>query len=118
MLTTLIINQVDFTPWILPGGLVQTEIWRCGKSLVSMDGTEHRAGVKKRGLQVRLVTLRDDVLHSLHAALTSPCAVTWTDLDGTERSAQFYVSGITAAGKLMRAGVTWWDGFGFTLEQR
>ena len=42
MRAILIINGVDFTPWLRSGGLQQTEIVRQGREVTALDGTVPR----------------------------------------------------------------------------
>ena len=118
MQAKLIINGVNFAQWIKSDGMTQSDIRRNSKSLVTLDGVEHRTGIVKRAISVELVTMRDDTLSFLSAALTSPAAVQYTDRDGYDRTSTFYVSDPVSTAKMIRRGVTYWDGIGFTLEER
>ena len=122
MRTKIQINGVDFAPWVSPGGMTQSTIYRRAESRVTLDGIDHRSGYPKRAIELKLVTMRDDVLNTLMAALpqrvTATVSVNYTDLSGTERTAEFYVSDLSASAKIIRQGVTYWEGFGFKLEER
>ena len=110
----LIINNVDFTPWLRSGGLQQTEIVRRG-----LDGTEYRSGILKRGISVSLVELRDTSWYRLTDALRArPAAVRYIDDRLGETVRQFYVDGPTAAAKTVRGGHTYFSGGAFSLEEK
>lgn len=119
METILIINNVDFTPWLRSGGLQQTEIvWR-GRSVVALDGTEYRSEIVKRGISASLVELRDTTWHRLIDALrVRPATVRYIDDLLGETVRQFYVTGPTAAASTVRGGHTYFSGGAFSLEEK
>ena len=115
----LIINGVDFTPWLLAGGLQQTEVPRLQRSVVTLDGVSHRQEVVKRGISAALVELRDTTWHRLLAALqTRPASVRYIDGVYGDTTRLFYVSGPTAAARTVRGGHTYFQGASFTLEEK
>lgn len=119
MRAILIINNVDFTPWLRAGGLQQTEIVRRGRSVVALDGTEYRSEILKRGISVSLVELRDVTWYRLQDALkTRPATVRYIDDRLGETVRQFYVGGPTAAAKTVRGGHTYFSGGAFSLEEK
>ena len=69
MRAILIINGVDFTPWLRSGGLQQTEIARQGRSVVALDGTAYRSEIIKRGLSVGLIDMKDTAWRRMLEAL-------------------------------------------------
>ncbi len=115
----LIINNVDFTPWLRSGGLQQTEIVRRGRSVVTLDGTEYRSELVKRGITVSLVELRDGTWYRLMDALrVRPATVQYIDDRLGRVIRQFYVDGPTAAAKTVRGGHTYFSGGAFSLEEK
>lgn len=115
----LIINGTDFSPWLLEGGLQQTEVVRLGRSVVTLDGTAHRQETVRRGLSVSLVELRDGTWYRLLDALQiRPAAVRYIDDRLGDTTKLFYVSAPTAAAKTVRGGHTYFQGASFTLEER
>lgn len=119
METILIINNVDFTPWLRSGGLQQTEIVRRGRSVVALDGTEYRSEIVKRGISASLVELRDPTWHRLIDALrVRPATVRYIDDLLGETVRQFYVTGPTAAASTVRGGHTYFSGGAFSLEEK
>ena len=115
----LIINGVDFSPWLLAGGLQQTEVPRLQRSVVTLDGVSHRQEIIKRGISVSLVELRDTTWRRLQDALrTRPAAVRYIDDRCGDTTRLFYVSGPTAAAKTVRGGHTYFQGAAFTLEEK
>lgn len=119
MRAILIINGVDFTPWLRSGGLQQTETVRRGRSVVALDGTEYRAETIRRGISVGLVELRDSTWYRLAEALSvRPAAVRYIDDRLGETVRQFYVDGPTAAARTVRGGHTYFSGGAFSLEEK
>lgn len=119
MRAILIINGVDFGPWLRSEGLTQTEITRRGRSVVALDGTEHRDEIIKRGISVSLVEMRDTTWYRLAAALnTRPATVRYIDDRYGDNTRLFYVSGPTASAKTVRGGHTYFSGAAFTLEEK
>lgn len=115
----LIINGVDFTPWLLAGGLQQTEVPRLQRSVVTLDGVSHRQEVIKRGISASLVEVRDTTWQRLQTALgTRPALVSYIDDSAGSAQRLFYVSGLTASAKTVRGGHTYFSGGAFTLEER
>lgn len=119
MQAILNINGTDFTPWLLSGGLQQTEVVRLSRSVVTLDGVSHRQEVVKRGIAVSLVELRDDTWYRLKAALRDrPATVRYIDDDLGDTTRLFYISGPTAAARTVRGGHTYFQGAAFTLEEK
>lgn len=122
MIARLIINGIDFTPWIAADGITQGVLPRVRQSIVALDGTEIRKEVEKQSIGVRLVdTVTDARAAALIGALKSaqPAAVTYTSKDGmTHNSVRFYVSGLTGGEKTIVGGTTYWSGISFSLEER
>lgn len=115
----LIINGVDFSPWLLSGGLQQTEVCRLSRSVVTLDGALHRREEVKRGISVSLVELRDVTWYRLLSALRErPAAVEYIDDRLGETTRLFYVTGPAAAAKTVRGGRTYFSGGTFTLEEK
>ena len=119
MEANLINNGVDYTPWLLAGGLQQTEVPRLSRDVVTLDGVSHRQEVIKRGIAASLVELRDATWYRLLAALqTRPATVRYIDDALGDTTRLFYVSGPTAAAKTVRGGHTYFQGASFTLEEK
>lgn len=115
----LIINGTDFTPWLLAGGLQQTEVLRLSRSVVTLDGVSHRQEVVKRGISVSLVELRDATWYRMVDALrTRPAAVRYIDDRYGDTTRLFYVGSPTASAKTVRGGHTYFQGGSFTLEEK
>ena len=55
----LIINSVDFSPWVAENGIKYGEVYRNSRSVVTLDGTLYQTQVTKHSLDVALVELRD-----------------------------------------------------------
>lgn len=115
----LIVNGVDFSPWLLEGGLQQTEVLRLSRGVVTLDGVSHRQEVVKRGIAASLVELRDGTWYRLLAALrTRPATVRYIDDALGDTTRLFYVTGPSAAARTVRGGHTYFRGASFTLEEK
>ena len=118
MQAILIINGTDFTPWLLSGGLQQTEVLRLSRNVVTLDGVSHQQEVVKRGIAVSLVELRDGTWMRLLAALQArPASVAYTNASAGSTTHLFHVSGPSATAKTVRGGHTYFQGGAFTLEE-
>ncbi|MDE7054491.1 MAG: hypothetical protein K2O84_06700 [Oscillospiraceae bacterium] len=119
MRAILIINNVDFTPWLMSEGLQQTEIIRRRRSVVAINGIEYRLETVKRGLSVSLVELRDVSWYRLLDALSvRPATVRYIDDRLGDCTKLFYVTGPSAAAKAVRGGHTYFSGGVFSLEEK
>lgn len=114
----LIINGVDFTPWVREGGLVQREITRQVRSVVTLGGMEYRSEIVKRSLEVSLVRMRDGTWNRLLKALEKrPAVVAYTDDRLGETTRRFYVSGPSATTERALGNALCFSGGTFTLEE-
>lgn len=118
MQLTLTINGVDFTPYIKEGGVTQSRVSRAARSVVTMDGTEHRTEIFKRKISVALVTVRDGTLARLSDALVSPATVELTDPSGELIVRRCYVSGPSVTAKTVTGGNTYYSGVSFELTEQ
>lgn len=119
MRAKLIINGVDFTPWVLEEGLEQYEILRQERSVVTLDGVDYRSSAVKRGMSVSLTRMKDDTWHRLLGALrTRPVRVEYVDDLHGEMQKLFYVSGPTATTRAVRGNTTYYGGGSFSLEEK
>ena len=119
MKAILIINGVDFSPWLLSGGLQQTEVQRLSRSVVTLDGVSHRQEIVKRGITVSMVEMKDETWYRMMDALkTRPATVRYIDDRYGDTTRLFYVSSPTAAAKTVRGGHTYFQGASFTLEEK
>lgn len=118
MLPKLIINGTDFTSYVAQEGLVQTDIVRQSRTIVTLDGVEHRAGSIKRQIDVTLITMRLSRLVELMSAITQPSSVTYYDRDFGEVTGTFWVEGLTHADKKVDAGEAFVDRVTFSLIER
>lgn len=118
MRAKLVINGVDFSPWVKEGGLIQREIARQSRSVVTLNGTEYRSEIIKRSIEVSLTKMRDDTWRRLLDALQRrPATVTYIDDRLGETTRRFYVSGPSAAADKVLGNVTSMSGGAFTLEE-
>lgn len=119
MRAKLIINGVDFTPWVLEEGLEQYEILRQERSVVTLDGVDYRSSSVKRGMSVSLTRMKDDTWRRLLGALrTRPARVEYVDDLHGEMQKLFYVSGPTATTRAVRGNTTYYGGGSFSLEEK
>lgn len=119
MEANVIINNVDFSPWIAEGGITYKEIYRQGRDIVALDGTLYRSQIKKRGMDISLVELRDNTLAILKQALvTSPATVTFRWSTGESLTRTMYISDQSEEAKTVRGGNTYYSGISFSLEEK
>lgn len=118
MQAKLTINGVDFTPFIVEGGIVQTDVERQTVQVVTLDGTLWRRTKRARGIRVSLRTLRDSFYHRASALLQDETvSVTYTDRDtGEDLTRTFYVMERSAGIKQVKGGNTYWHNGSFYLE--
>lgn len=114
----VIINNVDFSPWIAEDGIEYSDISRQGREVTVLNGTLYKSEILKKGLDVSLVELRDSTLATLQNAITSPATVQFTTRDGQLVTRTCYVSDITATAKTVRGGNTYFSGVSFSVEER
>ena len=114
----IIINGFDLSPYLLAGGVSEKPIVRQSREIVTMDGTLHRAEVRKPGWSVQLVTLMDETYHRICEALTSPAEGTVTKPDGNSESRVWYISQPAGGVKTVRGGHTYYSGVRFELEAK
>lgn len=119
MRAKLIINGVDFSPWILEEGLEQYEILRQERSVVALDGVDYRTAVVKRGMSVSLMRMKDNTWYRLLDALrTRPALVEYVDDALGDIQKLFYVSSPTATTRRVLGSTTYFGGGSFTLEEK
>lgn len=120
MQAKLTINGVDFTPFIVEGGIVQTDVDRQNVRVVTLGGNLWLRDKQARGIRVSLRKLRDSFYHQLSAVLMNKqVTVTYTDRDtGQDETAVFYVLEHTAGIKQVVGGNTYWNNASFYLEAK
>ena len=114
----LIINNVDFSGWIVEDGLSYSEIYRQGRDVTVLDGTLYRSQIKKCGIDVELVEMRSSTLAVLKQALImSPATVQFTAPTGDTLTRSMYISDQSEGVKTVRGGNTYYSGISFALEE-
>lgn len=112
------LNGYDVTPWLKEGGLKQTEIVRLSRSVVTLNGIKYQGEVIKRGIAAAFVEMRDaNWTKILQAIETRPVRVEYIDDRTGRKIADFWVSGPAAAAKVVRGGITYFNGGALTLEE-
>ena len=115
----LVINGVDFSPWVAEDGLAFGETYRQSRDVVVRDGTLYRAQISKMTLGVSLVELRDNTLALLVSALKSANPATvQTTREGLDITRRCYYSDISYSAKVVTGGNTYYSGSGFVLEEK
>ena len=112
----IIINGFDLSPYLLAGGVSEKPIVRQSREIVTMDGTLHRAEIRKQGWSVQLVTLRDQTYQTIKNKAVSPATVAITKPDGSTDSRTYYVTEPAGSIKTVRGGNTYYSGVSFELE--
>ena len=118
MQAKMIIDGVDFIPFLVEGGIIQTDVERQAVQIVSLDGQLIRKSRSARGIRLSLRTLRDSFYHRASDVLRKDqVTVTYTDRDtGQDRTGTFYVLERSAGIKEVRGGNTYWHNAEFYLE--
>ena len=117
MLPKLIINGQDFTGLLARDGLVQRDIYRQSRSVVTLDGVEHRTQIKKRGLDASFVRTRSDRLMALAAALTQPSTINYIDRDLGDVTKTFWFEDFSSQDSVVEAGVDYVDGISVSFVE-
>lgn len=113
-----VLNDFDAGPWLIEDGLIQSEIVRLGRSVVTLNGTIHQGQIIKRGITANFVEMRDKNWYALNEALSSrPVLVKYVDDRLGPRIAKFLVSNPSAAAKTVQGGITYFDKGTVTLEE-
>lgn len=118
MQTTLKINGVDFTPYIMEGGMTQSPVLRQSRTVETIGGTLFKSEVEKRVIYVQLVEVRDSTLSRLMSGVTNLSTVEYDDIMGTRRTACFYVSVTSAVAKKVIGGNTYYNGVMLQMEEK
>lgn len=121
MRVVLTINEVDFTPWIAENGLKYSPVERTKRSVITLDGTEHRKTIEKRQIDVTLLDMPDEELIQVEAALSyaNPALVDYTDKNGVlYTGVQFYTTNPLAETKKVIGNTTYWENISFSMEQK
>lgn len=108
----------DLAPYIAEGGISYREVVRQSRSIVTLDGTEHRARIVKQGLSITLVEMREATLQRLLEGVASPANWTYSDQYGTIHTRSFYMTGPSCSARTVRGGNTYLSGVSFELEER
>lgn len=119
MQIVLTINGVDFTPWLAENGLEYSSVERIRRSVITMDGTDHRSVKEKRQIDVTMYDLPDSELTLAERAihLAFPAIVSFTDKDDTLRSnIACYVTDPKVTAQKVVGGITYWGSAKFTIE--
>lgn len=119
MIAKLIINGVDFIPFLREGGVEQYPVVRQSVAVVYLNGDLTERRLEKRGMNLAALKLRDSHRETVMAALkaASPVVVQYTDQEMGERTAKFYVRDVKSNIKNIAGGNTWWNNITFTLEE-
>lgn len=120
MQAKLTINGVDFTPFVVEDGIVQTDVERQAVRVVALGGALWLRNKEARAIRVSLRKLRDSFYHRLSEVLMNKqVTVTYTDRDtGQDVTAAFYVLERTAGIKQVVGGNTYWHNASFYLEAK
>ena len=118
MQAKLIINGVDFIPFIVEGGIEQTDVERYTVQVVTINGNMHRRCVRRRAIDISLRELRDEVIFRLFSTLKPDMvSVTYTDIEsGADRTGVFHVMNRSAGLRVIKGGNTYCAGGKFRLE--
>lgn len=119
MIAKLIINGVDFIPFLREGGVEQYPIVRQRVQVVYLGGKLVERSVEKRGMNLAMLKLRDSHKDTVMAALKEATVATveYTDQDLGERTSRFYVRDAKSTIERIEGGNTYWSNITATLEE-
>ena len=121
MIAKLIINGVDFIPFLREGGVEQYPVVRQQVQVVYLGGKLVERRIEKRGMSIAALKLRDvhrqTVMDALFAASPSPATVEYTDQKLGNRTSRFYVRDVKSAVQRIEGGNTYWSNITATLEE-
>lgn len=115
---TLMQGNTDFSPFVAPDGVEQSWAERVQRSVVTMNGTIRKYGVKKRVLQVKLRNMWHEDLIDLFSGIPELAVWSYLDAELGATSKNFYRTGPVVTQKLARGGMTLCGGISFTLEEQ
>lgn len=115
---TLSQGSTDFSPFVAPDGVAQDYTERAGSSVVTLDGTLWKTGIRKRTLAVTLRDMWHEDLTALFGGVNTLAAWSYLDADAGPRTAEFYLTGPKVSQKLARGGRTLCAGISFSLEEK
>ena len=115
---TLSQGSTDFSPFVAFDGVEQDWVERAGSSVVTLDGTLWKTGIRKRTLSVTLRDMWHEDLIALFSGVTALAAWSYLDENSGARTAYFYLSGPKVRQKLARGGKTLCSGISFSLEEK
>lgn len=121
MMVQLRVNGVDFTQWIAENGLTFSPVERIKRSVITMDGTDHRASINKQQLDIQFMDMPDSELGLVENALSlaNPALVDYTDKSGIEHTGvPFYFTGVSAGAKRVIGKTTYWTDLSLSLEEK
>lgn len=119
MIAKLIINGVDFIPFLREGGVEQYPIVRQQVRVVYLGGKLVERSIEKRGMNLAAMKLRDVHKDTVVGALKSanPAVVEYTDQELGNRTSNFYVRDVKSAIEQIKGGNTYWNNITATLEE-
>lgn len=114
---TLSQGNTDFSPYVAPGGVVQSFAERVATSIVTLDGKLRKTYIKKRQLSVTLHDMTHEDLVTLFSGITALANWSYLDADAGAQTKQFYLTGPTVTQNIARNGLTYCSGISFSLEE-
>lgn len=121
MRVVLIINAVDFTPWIAENGIRYSSVNRLERSVITLDGTKHKKTIEKNKLDVTMFDIPDEELAQIEDALlcANPALVDYTDKRGIlYTGVPFYTTPPDAMAERVIGNTTYFGNVTFSMEEK
>ena len=120
MRAVLEINGFDIIPYVAEDGIEYSTVKRASRSVVTLDGRDHRTAIKKNSLNVTLLSMSDDQFAFIVDAIdrAEPAIVNYTDKrGGLHTGIEFYVEPPTATAKQTISSITYLSGISLSMEE-
>lgn len=107
-------------PYIAKNGLSFETVQRVSRTITMMNGTEIRKSIDKIRFSVSLFEIDEATKRNIEYYLksSSPVSVSYELNGAAPRTAQFYLDGWSPKVKIVEAGIPYYEGLSFTLEEK
>lgn len=112
------IEGFDLTPYLIEGGAVYGYNARQSREVVTLAGTLHRKEIRKRTVELSLVTMSDRTLKAVLENIPQRGSMEYPEENGGQSTRTFYFSAPSYSAKVIRGGNTYYSGLTITAEER
>lgn len=120
MKVSLSINGHDISEYIIESGISVKTVRKNEKSVITLDGVEHKTWDQKRQIDVELLSMPDNEFQTISGYLaTNPATVVYGNLEtGTTITGSYYINDFSYTAKKAVGAITVVSGGSFSLEER